>query len=143
MTPRPIPTSMKTNHLAPAVAALLLFALAAAPAFAGEPSIPAVGPTRGKEVLVIHESEDAQTFNAEDQDVTVNGSHNKVTITGTCHALTVSGDMNFVSVASVATISVSGGDNKVEWSQAVDGTRPQITDLGKDNKISHLESKGE
>ena len=131
---------MKPNSLVPA-AALLLFTLAAAPISAGEPSVPSTAPARGKEVLVVKDSKDAQTFNAEGQDVTVNGSHNKVTIKGECHALTVSGDANFVSVEAVATISVSGGGNKVTWEKTVDGTRPQTTDLGKDNQITHSEAK--
>ena len=142
MTPEPIPTFMKSNHLSPA-AALFLFALAAVPAFAGDPVTPASGPNRGKEVLVIQESKDAQTFNAEDQDVTVNGNHNKVTIKGTCHALTVSGDMNGVTVESVATISVAGSGNEVTWTKTVDGTKPQLTDLGKNNKVTHAETKAD
>ena len=113
------------------------------PGFSGEPSTPAVGPTRGKEVLVIHESKDAQTFNAEGQDVTVNGNHNKVTIKGSCHALTVSGSDNAVTVAAVASIAISGTGNMVGWSKAVDGEKPQITDLGKDNQISHSDAKAE
>ena len=131
---------MKTKFLSPVVA-LFVFVLAAVPVFAGEPSVPAQGPTRGKEVLVIKESKDAQTFNAQDQDVTVNGNHNKVTITGTCHALTVSGDMNGVTVESVATISVAGSGNEVSWTKTVDGTKPQITDLGKENKVTHAGGK--
>ena len=142
MIPEPIPTSMKSKHLLPA-AALFLFTLAAVPAFAGDPVAPASGPARGKGVLVIQESKDAQTFNAEDQDVTVNGNHNKVTIKGTCHALTVSGDMNGVSVESVATISVAGNGNEVAWTKTVDGAKPQFTDLGKDNKITHATAKAD
>ena len=132
---------MKIKHLAPTVAAaFLLFTVPASRA--GEPSTPAVAPTRGKEVLVIKDSKDAQTFNAEDQDVTVNGSHNKVTIKGTCHALTVSGDGNGVTVASVATITVSGEGNQISWGKTVDGIKPQITDTGKGNQITHAASSG-
>ena len=133
---------MKTKSLAPTVAvALLLFAVPAARA--GEPSTPAVAPTRGKEVLVIKNSQDAQTFNAEDQDVTVNGSGNKVTIKGTCHALTISGDKNAVTVAAVATITVSGEENQVLWSKTVEGTKPQITDTGKGNQVTHSDARTE
>ena len=139
MIAEPIPTLMKPKHLAPALA-LLLFT-SAVPVFAGEPSAPATGPARGKEVLVVKDSKDAQTFNAEGQDVTVNGSHNKVTIKGTCHALTVSGDTNGVTVESVATISISGNGNEIAWTKTVDGTKPQITDLGKDNKVTHPDTK--
>lgn len=124
---------------------LLLFAtaLALVPATlpAGEPSTPAVPPKSGKEVLVIKDSKEAQTFNAEGQDVTVNGSRNTVTIKGTCHALTISGDANVVTVASVSSISVTGERNEVSWGKAPDGERPQVTDLGKANKIVHLDAK--
>ena len=88
-------------------------------------------------MLVIKESKDAQTFNAEGQDVTVNGSGNKVTIKGTCHALTISGDSNIVNVADVASIALSGTGNEVSWSSAVGGEKPQVTDLGKNNQVSH------
>ncbi len=133
---------MKTKHLALAIATAFL--LPNVPAvWAGEPSTPAVAPTRGKEVLVIQDSKDAQTFNAEDQDVTVNGSRNKVTIKGTCHALTVSGDKNAVTVASVATITVSGEENQILWGKTVDGTKPQITDTGKGNQVTHSDARTE
>ncbi len=110
---------------------------------AGEPSTPAVAPNRGKEVLVIKDSKDAQTFNAEGQDVTVNGSHNRVTVKGTCHALTISGDANAVTLESVSSISVTGEGNEVVWSKASDGEKPQVTDLGKANKITHANAKAE
>ena len=108
---------------------------------ADEPIKPDQGPARGKEVLVIKESKDAQTFNAEGQDVTVNGNNNKVTIKGSCHALTISGSSNAVTVAAVASIALSGTGNEVSWNKAVDGEKPQITDLGKDNQVSHGQAK--
>lgn len=123
------------------LAAVLLFLPASLPA--GEPSTPAVAPNRGKEVLVIKDSKDAQTFNAEGQDVTVNGSHNKVTIKGTCHALTISGNANAVALESVSSISVTGEGNEIVWSKASDGEKPQVTDLGKSNKVSHASGKAE
>ena len=122
----------RTFLLPLAAAAVLLPATLSA-----DPTEPAVPPAHGKAVLVIHDSKDAQTFNAEGQDVTVNGSHNKVTITGTCHALTISGDANAVTVESVSSISITGAGNEVSWSKAVDGERPQVTDQGKTNRITH------
>ena len=124
---------LATLFLPLAAAALLLPATLPA----GEPLKPAVGPKEGKEVLVIQNSKEAQTFNAEGQDVTVNGSHNKITITGTCHALTISGDANAVTVDSASSISITGEDNEIRWSKASDGERPQLTDLGKTNRITH------
>lgn len=110
---------------------------------ADDPIKPDEGPARGKEVLVIKESKDAQTFNAEGQDVTVNGSNNRVTIKGTCHALNVSGSNNLVHVASVASIALSGEGNQIVWTAASGGEKPQVTDLGKDNKVSHSAAKAE
>ena len=104
---------------------------------AGDPVEPAVPPARGKPVLVIHDSKDAQTFNAEGQDVTVQGSHNKITVTGTCHALTITGDANAVTLETVSSISITGEGNEVHWSKAMDGERPQVTDQGKSNRITH------
>lgn len=125
---------MKTKHfLLPFASAMLLTATL----HAGDPTEPAVPPNRGKAVLVIHDSKDAQTFNADGQDVTVNGSHNKITITGTCHALTISGDANAVTLEDVSSISITGEGNEVQWSKAANGTRPQVTDLGKSNRITH------
>ena len=127
---------MKWKFPAPTVA-LFVFVLTAAPILAADPSTPVEGPKTGKEVLVVKDSENAQTFNADGQDVTVNGSHNKVTIKGTCHALTVSGSSNTVSVAAVASIALSGAGNEVSWISAVGGEKPQITDVGKGNQVSH------
>ena len=135
MSNRPRVSRTPARFLA-AVSISLLVALSAV-ALADEPIKPDEGPARGKEVLVIKESKDAQTFNAESQDVTVNGNHNRVTITGNCHALTISGDANAVQVAAVASIALSGTGNEVTWGKAVDGEKPQITDLGKANQVSH------
>lgn len=123
------------------VASVSLVALASVRA--DDPIKPDATPTRGKEVLVIKESKNAQVFNAEDQDVTVNGNNNKVTIKGTCHALSISGDDNAVEVAAVASIAVSGAGNQVSWGKAVDGEKPQVTNLGKNNQVSHSAQKAD
>lgn len=123
-----------TRLLPLAAAALLLPATLPA----GDPTRPAVAPKDGgKEVLVIQDSKDAQTFNADGQDVTVNGSNNKITITGTCHALTISGNANAVTLENVSSISITGANNDIRWSKASNGERPQITDLGQTNRITH------
>ncbi len=134
-------TTKTTRHAFLLLAAVL--ALVPVTVTAGEPTVPAVPPKSGKELLVVENSKEAQTFNAEGQDVTVNGSRNKVTIKGTCHALTISGDGNTVSVESVSSISITGEGNEVGWTKASDGERPQVTDLGKDNKVSHAGTKPE
>ena len=128
---------MKKRAFLTATLAFCVWSASSAFVRADEPIKPDEGPTRGKEVLVIKESKDAQTFNAEGQDVTVNGNGNKVTIKGSCHALTISGDSNKVSVAEVASIALSGTGNEVSWGSADGGEKPQITDLGKHNQVSH------
>lgn len=101
-----------------------------------DPLEPAQAPAHGKEVLVIKEDAATKTIDAKGQDVTVNGNRNKLTITGECHALTISGDLNFVSVASVASITLAGGGNQVAYQKTTDGEKPQVTDTGKDNVIA-------
>lgn len=104
-------------------------------ALAADPAGSTEIPTATKDVLVIKESHVTQTIDAAGRDVTVNGSHDRLTITGECHALTLSGDDNVVTVAAVASISVVGGGNQVNWSKAVGGEKPQITDQGKGNQV--------
>ena len=142
MTAGTIKQQMKPG-IFPCAAVLLFVTFSVGEARAGDPSVPVAAPTAGKAVLVIKDSKDAQTFNAEDQDVTVNGSNNKVTIKGICHALTVSGDMNGVTVESVATITVDGSGNIVAYGKTVDGIKPQITDTGRGNQITHTNAKSE
>ncbi len=131
MNTRSFPSFLRIPVLAAFLAAVTLASVRA-----DDPIKPDQPPARGKEVLVIKESQDAQTFNAEGQDVTINGSGNKVTIKGTCHALTISGNNNLVHVASVVSIAVSGANNQVVWRAASGGETPQVTDLGKDNRVS-------
>ncbi len=140
---RPTCLHAKFSPLLPTLAAVLLTVAVSVPARAGDPIKPNETPARGKEVLVIKESKEAQVFNAEGQDVTVNGNHNQVSIKGTCHALTVSGSNNVIQVASVASIALSGTDNEVTWGTASGGEKPQITDLGKNNRVSHAAAKSE
>jgi hypothetical protein len=104
-----------------------------APAMLGDPIVPEQGPAHGKEVLVVKDNQETKTIDAQSQDLTVTGNRNKITVTGECHALTISGDFNFVSVAAVASISMSGNGNEVAYQKAVDGEKPQITSTGKDN----------
>lgn len=124
---------MNSRFLPVLIAALVSFNVA----FAADPAGTAEIPTATKDVLVIKESHATQTIDAAGRDVTVNGSHDRLTITGECHALTVSGGDNVVTVAAVSSISLVGGDNRVTWSKAVGGEKPQITDQGKGNTVSN------
>jgi hypothetical protein len=104
-----------------------------APRMRGDPVVPVQGPAHGKEVLIVKDNQETKTIDAQGQDLTVTGNRNKITVTGECHALTISGDFNFVNVAAVASISMSGNGNEVAYERAVDGEKPQITSTGKDN----------
>ena len=44
---------------------------------------------------------------------------------------------NAVTVEKVASISITGAGNEIQWSKALDGERPQVTDQGKTNRITH------
>ncbi len=91
--------------------------------------------TAGKATIAITDSNKTQTIEAGGKDVAVEGNHNKITLSGACHALTINGSDNEVTAEALATISTPGNHNKVTWTKAVDGEKPQITDLGSDNKL--------
>lgn len=92
--------------------------------------------TAGKTTLVITDSNKTQSIEAQGRDVAIEGSSNKITLTGECHALTINGNGNLVKAEAVATVSTPGNQNKVTWTKAVDGEKPQITNVGSDNVVS-------
>ena len=91
--------------------------------------------TAGKPTIAITDSNKTQTIEAGGRDVAIEGSHNKVTLSGACHALTINGHDNEVIAEALATVSTPGNNNKVTWTSTVNGEKPQITDLGHDNKL--------
>ena len=91
--------------------------------------------TAGKATIAITDSNKTQTIEADGKDVGIEGNHNKITLSGTCHALTISGSDNEVIAEALATVTTPGSHNKVRWTKAVDGEKPQITDLGSDNSL--------
>jgi hypothetical protein len=93
--------------------------------------------TAGKAVLVVSENGKTQALEAEGQDVSIDGNKNDITLRGKCHALTVSGNQNTVHAEALASISTPGNKNAVTWTQAVNGERPQITNVGSGNSIEH------
>ena len=95
--------------------------------------------TAGKATIALTDSNKTQTIEADGKDVAIEGSHNKITLSGACHALTINGSDNLVIAEAVATVSTPGNRNKVTWTKAVDGEKPQITDLGSDNSLSKSE----
>ena len=65
----------------------------------------------------------------------VNGDRNDLTFRN-CDQVTLNGNANIVAVRAVKTVLVNGGDNKLTWEQADDGSRPKITDNGRGNTVS-------
>ena len=92
--------------------------------------------TAGKATIALTDNDKTQTIEADGKDVAIEGNHNKITLSGACHALTVSGSDNEVTAEAVGTVTTPGSRNKVTWTKAVDGEKPQITDLGGDNHLS-------
>lgn len=91
--------------------------------------------TAGKATIAITDSNKTQTIEADGKDVAIEGNHNKITLSGACHALTVNGSDNLVTAEALGSVSTPGNRNKVTWTKAVDGEKPQITDVGSDNKL--------
>ena len=91
--------------------------------------------TAGKATIAVTDSNKTQTIEADGKDVAIEGDHNKITLSGVCHALTINGSNNEVTAEALATVSTPGNHNKVTWTKAVDGEKPQLTDLGSDNKL--------
>lgn len=91
--------------------------------------------TAGKATIAITDSNKTQTIEADGKDVAIEGDHNKITLSGACHALTINGNDNEVAAEALATVSTPGNHNKVTWTKAVDGEKPQITDVGKNNSL--------
>ncbi len=91
--------------------------------------------TAGKATIALTDSNKTQTIEAGGKDVAIEGDHNKITLSGACHALTINGNDNMVTAEALGTVSTPGNRNKVTWTKAVDGEKPQVTDLGKDNSL--------
>ena len=91
--------------------------------------------TAGKATIALTDSNKTQTIEADGKDVAIEGNDNKITLSGACHALTINGSNNLVIAEALGTVSTPGNHNKVTWTKAVDGEKPQITDLGKDNSL--------
>ena len=92
--------------------------------------------TAGKATIALTDSDKTQTIEADGKDVAIEGSHNQITLSGACHALTINGSHNVVTAEALGSVSTPGNDNKVTWTKAVDGEKPQVTDVGKDNSLS-------
>ena len=126
------------------VRSLLLAALAilSCPPLRAEPPTIVESPTAataGKATIALTDNNKTQTIEADGRDVAIEGSHNIITLSGACHALTINGSNNVVTAEALGTVSTPGNHNKVTWTKAVDGEKPQITDLGSDNSLGKSE----
>ena len=91
--------------------------------------------TAGKATIALTDSNKTQTIEADGKDVAIEGNDNKITLSGACHALTINGSNNVVKAEALGSVSTPGNHNKVTWTKAVDGEKPQVTDVGKDNSL--------
>ena len=117
---------------------LAIVAVLTCPALRADPPKIVESPTAataGKATIAITDSDKTQTIEADGKDVAIEGNHNKIVLSGACHALTISGSDNQVTAEALATVTTPGNRNKVTWTKAVDGEKPQITDLGSENSL--------
>jgi hypothetical protein len=67
--------------------------------------------------------------------VKVQGASNTVTLTGTCGVVLVEGSNNTVHIGTLGRLTVAGMNNKVFWSNGIDGAAPKITKEGIGNTV--------
>lgn len=118
---------------------LIALAAAAVSSLRAEPPKIVESPTAatvGKATIALTDNNKTQTIEADGKDVAIEGDGNKITLSGACHALTINGNGNEVTAEALGTVSTPGNHNKVTWTKAVDGEKPQVTDVGKDNSLS-------
>src|SRR5690242_1320106 len=65
----------------------------------------------------------------------VQGTGNTVTLTGSCSTVLVEGSNNTVHIATLGRLTVAGMNNKVFWSNGIDGATPKITKEGIGNSV--------
>jgi hypothetical protein len=63
----------------------------------------------------------------------VQGMGNTVTLTGTCSTVLVEGSNNTVHIATLGRLTLAGMNNKVYWTNGIDGATPKITKEGMGN----------
>jgi hypothetical protein len=67
--------------------------------------------------------------------VKVQGASNTVTLTGSCGVVLVEGSNNTVHIGTLGRLTVAGMNNKVFWSNGIDGAAPKITKEGLGNSV--------
>jgi sorbitol-specific phosphotransferase system component IIA len=109
----------------PFLLGILLAALAATPALAGEPTWQLNG----------NDSSYSYVCGGDDW-VAVTGKGNQLTITGECALVDIIGSGNKVSIEAVGSITIKGDNNDVRYERvAKDKPKPVIKNKGKANTI--------
>ena len=90
-------------------------------------------PSGGK--IRVDQDKSKGSYDCKGASAVVNGDHNELTFRN-CDQLAVNGHFNTVDVRGVAGVTLNGGDNKLLWEEAADGSRPKITDNGRGNTVT-------
>jgi len=88
------------------------------------------------ENVVINGSENTITCQGESTELSINGSGNTVRFKGTCDTLIIIGADNHAKIERVGAISALGSGNRVTWTVASRGEKPDIVSTGSNNLIT-------
>lgn len=91
-------------------------------------SLAAAGSAAAQNTLTM--SGEQRTVACEGETLRIVGQKNTVTVTGQCRKVDVSGSNNTVAIESVASIEVTGTNNKITWQRAVNGVNPRVSATG-------------
>jgi hypothetical protein len=75
-------------------------------------------------------SGERRTLTCDGDTLRITGQKNTVTVTGECRKVDVSGSNNTVSIESVASIEVTGTNNRITWQRALNGDHPRVSTTG-------------
>lgn len=91
------------------------------------------------EILILQSAAERQPIACEDRDVVIHADDQRYNLSGKCRSLILEGDRNVVSIglAAGATLTVSGSQNQVYWTEKKSET-PSIVDAGSGNRIEPL-----
>ncbi|WP_225768851.1 DUF3060 domain-containing protein [Inquilinus sp. Marseille-Q2685] len=112
----------------------MIFGIAALLGFSIAPCAPSQA-----EILILQTAAERQPIACEDRDVVIRADDQRYTISGKCRSLILEGDRNIVSIglASGATLTVSGSQNQVYWTER--SQAPSVVDAGSGNRIEPLD----
>jgi hypothetical protein len=72
----------------------------------------------------------------------ITGQKNTVTVTGECRKVDVSGSSNTVVIEAVASIEVTGTNNRITWQRSLAGDAPRVSVTGL-NTVTHAKTTPE